>query len=116
MYTTGIMRLDSYTKIVLTSIALLLGVIALRPFLNPPTAYAGLSPSDLYIEPGVHSLRSPDGMREQLGKMVVDLRTGKIWGFPTGTKAPYPIVYTNSEPPTSAPFLLGKFDLAALDK
>ncbi len=110
------MRLDRYSKFVLSLVALFLGVIALRPYLNPPPAFAGLSPSDLYIEPGVYSLRAPDGMREQLGKVVVDLSTGKIWGFPTGTRAPYPIVPADSKPPVSAPFLLGKFDFTVLDR
>ena len=107
---------DRYTKIALSLIVLFLGAIALRPFLNPPPALAGVSASDLYIEPGVYSLRAPDGTREQLGKVVVDLRTGKIWGFPTLTRAPYPVDPASSRAPTSKPFLLGQFDFAALDK
>lgn len=76
-----------------------------------------MSSSDLYIEPGVYSLRAADGSRVQLGKVVVDLRTGKIWGFPTGTSSPYPVsVNGSSEPPVSRPFLLGKFDLDGLDR
>jgi hypothetical protein len=110
------MKLDWYTKIVLTAIALLLGAIALRPALNPPPAFAQVASSDLYIEPGVYSLRAPDGMRDQLGKVVVDLRTGKIWGFPTGNQSPYPVSGINSGIPNSTPFLLGKFDLSAMDK
>ncbi|MGD0902644.1 MAG: hypothetical protein ABR924_06840 [Terracidiphilus sp.] len=110
------MNLDRYTKIVLTAIALFLAVIALRPYLSPPPTLAGATASDLYIEPGVHMLRAPDGSRQQLGKVVVDLRTGKIWGFPTGTDAPYPISLSTSEMPTSTPFLLGRFDMGALDK
>ncbi len=116
VYTPGIMAQDRYTKIALSLIALFLGGIALRPFLSPPPAHADVSASDLYVEPGVYSLRAPDGSREQLGKVVVDLRTGKIWGYPTLTRAPYPVDPANSRPPISRPFLLGQFDFAALDK
>jgi hypothetical protein len=103
-------------KVVLSLIALFLGVIALRPWLNPQPAFADLSASDLYIEPGVYSLRAPDGSKELLGKVVVDLRTGNVWGYPTLNRAPYPIDLTHSQPPVSAPFLLAKFDLAAMGK
>jgi hypothetical protein len=107
---------DKYFKVVLSLIALFLGVIALRPLLNPQPAFADLSASDLYIEPGVYSLRAPDGSKELLGKVVVDVRTGKIWAYPTLSRAPYPIDPTHSQPPVSTPYLLGKFDLAAMDK
>lgn len=110
------MRIDSFTRIVLSAIALLLALIAFRPLLDPAPARAQMQASDLYIEPGVHMLRSPDGMRQVLGKVVVDLRTGKIWGLPTGTNAPYPLATSSSALPTSAPFLLGKFDLEAMEK
>lgn len=97
-------------------IALFLGTVALRPWLSPPRAFAGLSAADVYIEPGVRQLRAPDGSRNLLGKVVVDLRTGKVWGFPTNNQEPYPISPTDSQPPVSTPYLLGKFDLAAMDK
>ena len=35
-------------------------------------------------------LKSSDGSKQLYGRMVVDLRTGKIWGFPTYTTDPYP--------------------------
>lgn len=94
-----------------------LTAIACRPLTSPSTILAGVSSSDLYIVPGVYSLRAPDGSRSQLGKVVVDLRTGKIWGYPTGTSAPYPLsIAGSSEAPTSKPFLLFKFDLDAMEK
>ncbi len=108
------MRLDSYLKAVLTAIALFLAMIAFRPLLNPAPASAEVSASGVYIEPGVYSLRAPNGQRQQLGKVVVDLRTGSVWGFPTGTADPYPVSVTSSEPPVSTPFLLGKFDFRSL--
>ncbi len=110
------MRMDTYTKVVLTWITLFLGAIAIRPIVSPAPAFASLSPADLYIEPGVQSLRAPDGSKDVFGKVVVDLRTGAIWGFPTGTKSPYPIVPTQSQPPVSRPFLLGHFEFSALDR
>ncbi len=110
------MKMDWYFKLVLTAIALFLGIIVFRPSANPQRVLAQASSSDLYIEPGVYTLRAPDGTRSQLGKVVVDLRTGKIWGFPTLTDSPYPISPVNSTAPKSSPFLLGSFDLGALDR
>jgi hypothetical protein len=69
-----------------------------------------------YIEPGTAMLRAPDGSRQVLGKVVVDMRNGDIWGFPTFTQDPYPAVGANSTPPTSHLFLLGKFAIADLNK
>jgi hypothetical protein len=48
--------------------------------------------------------------------MVIDLSTGKMWGFPTLVQAPYPQDATSTQPPTSEPFLLGTFDLGAIQK
>jgi len=112
------MKMDWYLKLVLTVIAVFLGVIAFRPTVNPAPVRAQEAGQewgpDLYIEPGVYSLRAPDGTRSLLGKVVVDLRTGKIWGFPTLSDAPYPIAPTSSAAPRSSPFLLGSFDFAAM--
>lgn len=117
MYAVAIMATDRYTKVVLTAIALSLMAIACRPLMNPPQAIAGVSSSDLYIEPGVYSLRAADGSRSQLGKVAIDLRTGKIWGLPTGADAPYPLATgLSSDVQNSRPFLLGKFDLDAIEK
>ena len=95
-------------RLLLLVIAVALSIIALRPFIAPVTAHA-VSGDSIYIEPGTTMLRAPDGSRQVLGKVVVDLRTGKIWGFPTTTQAPYPVNSTQSKPPTSHPFLLGTF-------
>ena len=60
---------------------------------------------------------APDGSRQVYGKVVVDLRNGKIWGFPTLTAdSPYPVDQVNSAPPTSHPFLLGKYAFGDTDK
>lgn len=108
------MKPDNFVKIALSLIAVFLGLIALRPFFDPPASHAQASCSDFYIEPGVHSLRAPDGSRELPGKVVVDLRTGVIWGFPTGVNAPYPIVNTQTKPPVSRPFELATFDFSPI--
>jgi hypothetical protein len=46
--------------------------------------------------------------------VFIDLRTGDVWGFPTASSAPYPVVMTSNEPPLSKPIYLGKFDLGAM--
>jgi hypothetical protein len=62
-------------------------------------------------------LRAPDNGRQVLGKVVVDLRNGNIWGFPTLTQEPYSIDATGKYQSTYiTPFLLGKFDFAATNK
>ncbi|MDE1175487.1 MAG: hypothetical protein PW789_02665 [Edaphobacter sp.] len=43
--------------------------------------------------------------------MVVDLRNGRVWAFPTSTVLPYPTDPINSRPQVSHPFLVGRFAL-----
>jgi hypothetical protein len=110
-------RLDLYTKSVLTIIAVLLATLSLRPLSQPPPVHAQQSDNQhLYFEPGTTILRNPDGSGEQQGKVVIDRRTGDIWGFPTRTSAPYPVVPYNKNPPISRPIYLGKFDFAAMQR
>ena len=59
-------------------------------------------------------LRSPDATRSVLGKVVVDLRTGNVWGFPTLQQDPYPAIDSNTR--VSHPFLIGKFALGDMNK
>ncbi len=78
------MKMDWLVKTLLGVIAVLLGVNALRPLVSPPAVRAqGGEAYSFYIEPGVTMLRAPDGSRQVYGKVVVDLRNGKVWGFPT---------------------------------
>jgi len=111
------MKTDWYSRTALAAIAVFLGMLALRPYLDPAAARAQVSeaPGPLHIEPGVHTIRLPDGAGEVSGKIVMDLRTGNVWGFPTGLKLPYPVTLRN-ETPVSHPIFLGKFDLAAVEK
>ncbi|HXY16503.1 MAG TPA: hypothetical protein VEI26_18575 [Terriglobales bacterium] len=111
------MKFDHAVKVRLLVIATSLSAIALRPYLAPPTVEAQSGGSGaFYVEPGVAMLRSPDGSQQVLGKVVVDLRNGNIWGFPTMTQDPYPAAGVRTTPPTSHPFLLGKFALADMER
>jgi len=110
------MQIDRLTKILLLIIALFVGVIALRPVVVPEAVHAQSDGSNLYIEPGTTMLRSPDGSTQVLGKVVIDLNNGKVWGFPTLSNAPYPVDSTTPTPPVSRPVYLGRFDFAAMHK
>jgi len=110
------MRKDTLTHTLLAVIALALTVIAVRPYIEPAPAQAQSdSPRPFFIEPGVQMLRKPDGTVQVYGKVVIDMRTGKIWGFPTGTLDPYPTNALDDKPITSHPFALGKFAFEDLD-
>ncbi len=105
------MRTDMNLKLLLCVIAILLGIIALRPFFTAETVHAqGSDVYPFYLEPGYIMLRAPDGSQQVMGKMVVDMRTGAIWGFPTYQSSPYPVDSTRTVPPVSVPMYLGKFD------
>jgi hypothetical protein len=111
------MKNDSLTKLLLFIIALALISIALRPFVTPGAAHAeGSAGYPVYIEPGVQMLKTADGSKQLYGRVVVDLRTGKIWGFPTITTDPYPFNALNSKPQVSRPFELGRFAFEDMDK
>jgi hypothetical protein len=105
------------TNVLLFVIAIALTAIAARPFFSPKPAQAQSSSGyPFYIEPGTNMLRAPDGSRQVYGKVVVDLRTGKVWGFPTLTPDPYPSNNLDTKPQTSHPFLLGKFAFEDTDR
>ena len=105
------------TNILLFSIALSLLAILLRPILHPVSVRAASHPERLlFIEPGVQVLHTSDLSRNGYGRVVVDLRTGNVWGFPTPTGDPYPSQAVNDRLQTSHPFLLGRFALEDLDK
>ena len=98
----------------LLSIALI--TMALRPLIDSPAASAQSRVRNLYIEPGVTGIRTPDGSGQVQGKVVMDLDTGDLWGFPTLSGAPYPVDVTTPKPPVSKPIYLGKFDLSAMHR
>ena len=106
--------MDLYTKSILTVIAVLLAILALGPFVRPAAVQAQDERADFYIEPGFTMLKKPDGSAQVHGKMVVDLRTGDIWGFPTVVPGPYPSDATKTTPPVSKPMYMGKFEFSAM--
>ncbi len=108
------MRSDLYLKTVLTVIAILLGIVAFRPAVFPAAVEAQNGGSNLYVEPGTTLLREPDGTQQVQGKVMIDLRTGDIYGFPTLSGAPYPVDVVHTKPPISQPMYLGKFDLTKM--
>ena len=110
------MKNDRASKLLLSVIAIALVAIAIRPYLAPEPAHAQNAAYPVFIEPGVQMLKSSDGSKQVYGRMVVDLRTGKIWGFPTMTTDPYPFNALNSKPETSHPFELGRFAFEDMDK
>lgn len=111
------MKTDKFTKSVLTLIALLLAIVAARPLAHPLPAYAQEEAGrELYIEPGTTLLRAPDSSQQVMGKVVIDLGTGKVWGFPTLSDRPYPVDTIHTSPPVSHPIYLGRLDFAALQE
>ena len=110
------MKPDPLVKALLILITVFLSVIALRPLAARQAQADSPQRFDLYIEPGTTTLRAPDSSRQVMGKVVVDLRNGKVWGFPTLGSQPYPMDITKTEPPVSRPIYLGQYDFAATSR
>jgi hypothetical protein len=109
------MKSNPFIQVVLLAIAIFLGMIAFRPLFTPAPVRAQGEAQRFDVEPGVYALRAPDGSRQIIGKVVVDLSNGKIWGFPTWNEKPYPVDVTKTVPPSVRPFYLGKFDFSGID-
>src|SRR5678816_1338199 len=99
--------MNSYVK------AILILIVAMMAF-NLPSVHAQSDQPDMFIEPGTTIIRDPDTGVQMQGKVVIDRRTGNVWGFPTASSAPYPVAQSTKEPPISKPVYLGKFDFAAM--
>jgi hypothetical protein len=111
------MKFDSAVKLLLLLMGVSLGTIAVQLYIAPRTVQAQSGSSSLYFEPGTFMLRAPDGSRQVLGKVAVDLSNGNVWGFPTLQQDPYPAQnVAPAAPPVSHPFLLGKFALGDMSK
>ena len=110
------MNSEAPAKLMLVVIAIFLGIIAFRPVLTPAPVQAQSNAYPFYIEPGYQMLRAPDGSRQVWGKVVIDLRNGKVWGFPTAVEGVYPVNGVAHKAPTAHPFLLGRFDFSDTDK
>ena len=107
---------DLYTKVALTIIAVFLAVIAVRPVvLTTNSVQAQTDRPILYVEPGTTTIRSPDGSSQGEGKMMINLRNGEVWGFPTmWAGAPYPVDSLNNKPAVAKPIYLGRFDISTM--
>lgn len=104
------MKQDRLTHILLAVIAVALTAIAISRYINPASAHAESGYGHaFFIEPGVQMLRAPNGGGQVYGKVVVDLRNGEVWGFPTGTTDPYPYNPIDTKPTVSHPMVLGRF-------
>ena len=98
-------------RFLLAVIAIALVVIAARPYIQPQPVQAQMAGDGFWFEPGVFMLRQPnDG--PVLGKVAIDLKTGNVWGFPTGTNDPYPESPIDAKPQIFHPIPLGKFALS----
>ena len=106
--------LSPYLKVVLLLAALRLATLILG--IDGASVQAQSDYSHLYIEPGTTVLRDPDNGGQAQGKVVIDRRTGDVWGFPTASSAPFPVVLSRKEPPVSRPIYLGRFDFSAMKK
>jgi hypothetical protein len=90
-------------------------IVALQPLVRPTTASAQADYRYLYIEPRTTIIRRPDGGAQMQGRVVIDMRNGNVWGFPTLSSAPYPVDTMKPIPPVSEPMYLGKFDFSKID-
>ena len=61
-------------------------------------------------------LRAPEGSKQVLGRVVVDMRNGKVWGFPTTSTHTYPTNGMETKPQVSHPFALGRFAFEDTEK
>jgi hypothetical protein len=106
------MQTNRCTYLLLLVIAIALVAIAVRPYTTPHPVQAqslANAPYPYYFEPGTQMLRDPDGSRQLYGRVVVDMRTGKVWGFPTNTPDTYPMNPVDNKPQVSHPLYLGRF-------
>ncbi|MBS1850332.1 MAG: hypothetical protein JST79_05435 [Acidobacteria bacterium] len=110
------MKTDWQKTLLLLVIAFSLAALAAHSYIAPPPVMAQSSDSPYYIEPGTSVLRAPDGSRQVVGKVIIDLRNGNIWGFPTLQQEPYPATGAKTSPVTSHPFLLGRYALTDMEK
>lgn len=104
------MHIDRVTKALLTAIVVLLTALLFRPVFQPTPVRAQAEDGyPFYVEPGYTTLRKPDGTAQMYGKVMINMKTGDIWGFPTLSQSPYPIDAAQTKPPKSYPMYLGKF-------
>jgi hypothetical protein len=112
---TGGRMKDHITQLLLVIVATFLATLVVRPVLTPDQVRAE-SPEayPFFVEPGYTTIRKPDGTAQVYGKIMIDMRTGDVWGFPTLVQSPYPVSANagNTKPPKSEPIYLGQFVLS----
>jgi hypothetical protein len=107
------MTRELYRNIILTLIAGLLFILALRPTASVKAQEAR---GNWYVEPRSVLVPSEDGATKVSGKLMINLNTGDIWGFPTKSVLPYAVDPLGKTPPVVKPVYLGRFDLAAAQR
>ena len=106
------MKPSRLTTTLLILIAIFLGILAFRPLIEPAPVRAQADEGyPFYVEPGYTTIRKLDGTAQMYGKVVIDMRNGDVWGFPTLEQLPYPVDRAKTTPPKSHPMYLGKFML-----
>jgi hypothetical protein len=108
------MKPDNITKLLLAVIATFLGGLVVRPLVHPDRVRAESAEArPFFVEPGYTTIRKPDGSAQVYGKIMIDMRTGDVWGFPTLVPAPYPVSANaaNAKGAKSEPIYLGQFAL-----
>lgn len=107
------MKSTHYTNVVLTAIAVFLGVLALRPIIAPPvvTAANAVSYAPLQFDESLRKIEYSKG--SVMGRIAIDLRNGNIYGFPSDPLG-YPRNPDKSELAVSDPILLGRFNVDKL--
>jgi hypothetical protein len=103
------MTRERYGNVILTLCAGFLLILIFRPAAQVQ-AQVGIGP--WYVEPRTVLVPDADGGQVQ-GKVMIDLRNGDIWGFPTKSMLPYPVDPLRKELPVVKPVYLGRFDLTA---
>ena len=110
------MKIDSYTKAALTVIAFLLAVVALGPLVRPLPiqAQAGPDHSYLHFDPQITKIALPDGSANVFGRLAIDLRNGRVYGFPAD-RLGYPRRPIDGKPASSDPIYLGRFNIDKIE-
>lgn len=110
------MKTFSKVQVLVLSVAIFLAGMSFHRWFAPARVAAESQSYNFYVEPGSVTMQPPDKSGQFYGKMMVDMETGNIWGFPTIVASPYPVDAVHTSPPTSHPVFLGRFDLAATRK
>lgn len=110
------MKAFSLVQVVVISVSLFIDGISFHEWLIPAHAQAEAGRYNFYIEPGNVTIQPPDKSGQFYGKLMVDMDTGNIRGFPTMTASPYPVDSIHSAAPVSHPIYLGRYDFAGARK